>query len=126
MQSKAALRIALLRASDARTACCARQRSTNCEICVPRLSIVASRSSSASSGAAVANAITPIRPSGKANEPGCETGAREVHASATSEAPAAAPAGQVSAQRSSPSSSDGSHSAPAQLSDSPIAASSDG
>ena len=124
MQSNAALRIAVLRASDARTACCARQRSTNCEIWVPRLSIVASSPSSDSSGAVVAKAITPTSASGKANAPRTATGPSR--ASATSDAPAAAPAGQASAQRSSPSSSDGSQSAPAQPSDSPIAASSPG
>ena len=126
MQSKAALRIALLRASAACTACWARQRSTNWEICVPRLSIVASSAGSGSSGAAVANASTPMRRNGKAKAPRTATGTPEAHADGTSSAPAAEPAGHVSAQRSSPSPEPGSQSEPAQPSDSPIAASSPG
>jgi hypothetical protein len=59
MQSKAALRIALLRASLSRTASCALQRSTNCPICEPRLVIVASRSSSVACGSVVKNSIAP-------------------------------------------------------------------
>ncbi len=98
MQSKAALRIALLRASLERTACWARQRSTNCEICVPRLSTVARRLASGSNRAAVEKAITPMPASGKANAPGTAT--LDSRASSTSAAPIAASVGQVSAQRS--------------------------
>ena len=59
MQSKAALRIADLRASLSRMPRSARQRSTNWPICDPRLPIVASSSSSGATRAAAKNSMTP-------------------------------------------------------------------
>src|SRR5262245_35897444 len=62
MQSSADSRIAVWRASRSRIASSARLRSTNCPIWPPRLSVVASSSSSGSCGSSARNSIAPTTP----------------------------------------------------------------